>query len=257
MAYDLYPAVDEDYNFPPLVRSALAKSVELRNTVVPMSQTQRNNLSGAELWDGRLIVNTTSNRIDRYDEDSTSWITITSEPAGVVKEYGGDTAPEGHVMADGSVYPRTGIYAPLFAAFGTKYNTGGESGSEFRVVNRKGRVGVGKDAAQTEFDTLGKVSGAKTHTLTEAEMPSHDHGGTQGESGHVHGSPVAGQSYNLGNASGGPDEMGAGTFGTKNVNISGATGGSTGHTHGIPAQGSGNAHNNLQPSIAMNYIITL
>lgn len=34
-----------------------------------------------------------------------------------------------------------------------------------------GRVLVGKDAAQTEFDTIGETGGAKTHTLVEAEIP--------------------------------------------------------------------------------------
>jgi len=38
-----------------------------------------------------------------------------------------------------------------------------------------GRVIVGIDAGQTEFDTLNETGGAKTHTLTESEMPSHTH----------------------------------------------------------------------------------
>ena len=38
-----------------------------------------------------------------------------------------------------------------------------------------GRVMVGIDASQTEFDTLGEESGSKTHQLTEAELPSHQH----------------------------------------------------------------------------------
>ena len=38
-----------------------------------------------------------------------------------------------------------------------------------------GRVLVGIDAGQTEFDTVEETGGAKTHTLTEAEMPAHTH----------------------------------------------------------------------------------
>lgn len=34
-----------------------------------------------------------------------------------------------------------------------------------------GRVLVGKDGTQTEFDTIGETGGAKTHTLVEAEIP--------------------------------------------------------------------------------------
>lgn len=73
MAYDLFPAVDEDYNFPPEVRAALAASIELRNTVLPLTQTQRNNLTGTDLWDGRLVLNTTTDRLNRYDAGTSTW----------------------------------------------------------------------------------------------------------------------------------------------------------------------------------------
>lgn len=41
----------------------------------------------------------------------------------------------------------------------------------------QGRVVVGRDSGQTEFDTLGETGGAKTHTLTAAEsgLPAHTH----------------------------------------------------------------------------------
>lgn len=76
MAYDLYPAVDESFAFPPEVRTALAASLELRNTVVPMTTAQRNNLAGAALWDGRLILNTTTDRLNRYDAGTAAWVQI-------------------------------------------------------------------------------------------------------------------------------------------------------------------------------------
>jgi microcystin-dependent protein len=38
-----------------------------------------------------------------------------------------------------------------------------------------GRVLVGLDATQAEFDTVRETGGAKTHTLTEAQMPPHTH----------------------------------------------------------------------------------
>lgn len=38
-----------------------------------------------------------------------------------------------------------------------------------------GRVLAGIDSSQTEFNTIGKEGGAKTHTLTESEMPKHSH----------------------------------------------------------------------------------
>jgi hypothetical protein len=73
MAYNLYPAVDPSYNFPPEVRAALATSTELRNTVVPMTTTLRNNLTVGEKWDGRLILNTTTDRLERWDAGLAGW----------------------------------------------------------------------------------------------------------------------------------------------------------------------------------------
>ena len=38
-----------------------------------------------------------------------------------------------------------------------------------------GRVLVGLDTSQTEFNTIGKTGGEKTHTLTIEEIPKHTH----------------------------------------------------------------------------------
>ena len=46
-----------------------------------------------------------------------------------------------------------------------------------------GRVLVGFDAAQTEFDADGETGGAKTTTLTTTELPAHSH--TQDAHGHT------------------------------------------------------------------------
>jgi hypothetical protein len=87
-----------------------------------------------------------------------------------------------------------------------------------------GRVLVGIDAGQTEFDTVEETGGAKTHTLTEAEMPAHVHGEQ---------APTS--------ASGGALKV------TPDTNASGtqAAGYNTAST------GGGGAHNNLQPYVTV------
>lgn len=82
-----------------------------------------------------------------------------------------------------------------------------------------GRVPVAVDTGQTEFNVVEKTGGAKTHTLTVAEMPSHSHGGTQksGASGAVSGFAQV-------------------TYVATSDNMTSSVGG-------------GQAHNNLQPYI--------
>jgi microcystin-dependent protein len=41
-----------------------------------------------------------------------------------------------------------------------------------------GKVLVGVDIFDTSFDTVEETGGAKTHTLTEAQLPAHTHGFT-------------------------------------------------------------------------------
>lgn len=46
-----------------------------------------------------------------------------------------------------------------------------------------GKVLVGIDSTDTDFNTIGKIGGKKTHTLTVDEMPSHNHNIRAGEEG--------------------------------------------------------------------------
>ena len=95
-------------------------------------------------------------------------------PVGTILEYAGSTAPTGYLMADGSAVSRT-TYANLFAVHGVTFGIG-DGVTTFNLPSKKGRKGVGYDATQTEFNTLGKIGGAKTVTLTAAQSGSPLHG---------------------------------------------------------------------------------
>ena len=161
-------------------------------------------------------------------------------PAGTITMFGGSSAPTGYLLCDGSAVSRT-TYADLFTAIGTTYGTG-DGSTTFNVPNVKGKVPVGRDSADTSFDTLGETGGEKTHTLTTTEMPEHTH--TQNAHGH-------GIKYKGGGGSGYATVEDGGpwdpqVYNTSYIQSTTATNQNT---------GGGEAHNNLQPYIVFNYII--
>lgn len=143
---------------------------------------------------------------------------------GEVKITAAAAAPTGWILCQGQSLLRSS-YPALFTALGTTY--GAADSTHFSVPDLRGRVPVGRDSSQTEFDVLGEASGAKTHVLTTAEMPSHTHA-------LVDVALAAGTGTT--NYSVGTNPK------NKNPDTTGATGG-------------GGAHNNLQPYIVLNYII--
>lgn len=115
-----------------------------------------------------------------------------------------------------------------------------------------GRVLVGIDAGQTEFDTVEETGGAKTHTLTESEMPSHTH--VQDAHTHI-------QNAHTHSISGGSGDDTSAPFTGPDASTSTATafGGGIGSTTAVNQNatatnqntGGGQAHNNLQPYIVV------
>ena len=90
----------------------------------------------------------------------------------------------------------------------------------------------------TRTDVLGDTGGAKTHALTEAEMPSHHHKTDGTDSGNKHAVRK------------GSDAIIDGTSSTVSANDADYIAGSKTGT-----AGGGSAHNNVQPTIILNYII--
>ena len=105
---------------------------------------------------------------------------------GVIAEFAGSVAPSGSALCNGQALSRT-VEARLFAVIGTVYGVG-DGTTTFNLPNRNGRVGVGLDSTQTEFNALGKTGGGKTHqhTMVGVTVTAHTHTGSWALPTHVH-----------------------------------------------------------------------
>lgn len=91
-----------------------------------------------------------------------------SELPGVIKAYGGGSAPSGYLFCDGSAVSRT-TYADLFAAIGTNYGVGDNS-STFNIPDGRGRDLIGR-GSNANIAALGANEGQ----AESARQPWHNH----------------------------------------------------------------------------------
>ncbi len=110
----------------------------------------------------------------------------------------------------------------------------GDGSTTFNVPDVQGKVIVGRDTGQTEFDALGETGGEKTHALTAAENGAHSHTQTivKTNASVALTSTTMASGWNAANS-------GTGTSDAANMQNS----------------GSGTGHNNLQPYIVLNAVI--
>lgn len=143
----------------------------------------------------------------------------------------------------------TDIVHPIGSIFQTVHNYADSAavvaaiGGTTWVRFGEGKVMVGYDASDTDFDTSEETGGAKTHTLTEAELPAHRHflfrnvgvgniGDTTASLSAAHFYADGSQSYRIRKSSA------TNAFLEPDITLSGQT-------------GSGSAHNNLQPYVVV------
>jgi len=173
-----------------------------------------------------------------------SWSTVTEFvlPSGLILPYGGTSAPSGYLLCYGQAISRS-TYSTLFSAISTTYGVG-DGSSTFNLPDLRGRTIAGQDdmggasanrlTDQTgglDGDVLGATGGSETHALLEAQLASHSHGSV------------------ITSVSASSSTIFAGSNDRTAVTSVSSSSGSTGTT------GSGSAHNNVQPTIILNYII--
>ncbi len=151
-----------------------------------------------------------------------------------VRIVGFNFAPRGWAFCDGQILPINQNQS-LYSLLGTTY--GGDGRTTFALPDLRGRTPIHVGEGHRE----GQKSGEETHTLSANEMPQHDHvlqaSSTQGDSntppGHLLAREVGGL-YKQGAAN--LIQLQAGTV----TNV-----------------GGGQAHENMQPYLALNFCIAL
>jgi microcystin-dependent protein len=101
-------------------------------------------------------------------------------PIGTIIEYAPDELPDGTTTdpdwawCDGSVQTITDPrFTDLFNKIGIRY--GGDGITNFGLPDKAGRVGVGRDTGDVDFDTVGNTGGSKALALHSHTLDSHDH----------------------------------------------------------------------------------
>lgn len=157
-----------------------------------------------------------------------------------IKIFAGNFAPRGWAFCEGQLLPIAQNTA-LFSILGTTF--GGDGRTTLGLPNLKGRAamhpGRGPGLAPRR---LGERGGAATHTLTVQQLPSHSHT--------VNATDTIGNLREPSSST----YLARGRSGTPYSDTSGDTAMAPGV---IGSTGGGQSHNNLQPYIALNYIIAL
>lgn len=155
-----------------------------------------------------------------------------------VRIVGFNFAPRGWAFCDGQILPINQNQS-LYSLLGTTY--GGDGRTTFALPDLRGRasIHVGRSNGGQRHE-LGQKSGEETHTLSVAEMPNHDHSlmgsSTNGDAPVPAGHVLAGAPPLIYRSPANLTPLHAGTV----TNV-----------------GGGQAHDNMQPYLALNFCIAL
>lgn len=165
---------------------------------------------------------------------------------GEIRIFGGNFAPVGWLFCKGQLLP-INEYDTLYALIGTTY--GGDGVTTFALPNMSSRLVAGQGQLPGGANYLmGQTLGTETVTLNSNQLPVHTHAllATVGvpESGTVSNDPT-GNYFGFGGASAYTTALGdnPGTLAANSV------------VGQVGAAGGGQNHANIQPVLAINYII--
>jgi microcystin-dependent protein len=175
-------------------------------------------------------------------------------PTGSIMPYAGAAAPTGYLLCNDTPISRT-TYSALFALIGTTYGAG-DGSSTFNIPDLRGRVIAGQDdmggssanrltglTGGVDGDVLGGTGGEEGQTLTTSQLASHSHfGANYGGTGTAYLNAADQKIMANGNDGGASSYHFFRTTDTPNTATTSDSGGGT-------------AHNNVQPTIILNYII--
>ncbi len=188
-------------------------------------------------------------------------------PAGTIMAWSGSTPPVGWVFCDGQSLDSiaTPEYGTLYTAIGTTY--GGTGPDDFNVPDLTGRVPVGLDAGSTVTPgvaALGDITGDASVQLTVAQLASHGHTGEVTSTGSASGTTTGGGAHTHSQNGASWCAQGSGDNNLQGCGSSTIGGGNHEHSFSLPAHdhdvdvsnsGGDQPHPNVQPSMALNYII--
>lgn len=171
---------------------------------------------------------------------------------GEIRLFAGNYAPEGGWMLCQGQALKVSDYQPLFSLLGTTY--GGDGVTTFMLPDLRGRIPVGQgQGAGLGNYVLGQKGGTETVTLTPAQLPAHNHTFNT----------LASAATTSTLSAGATTEMLAQATNTANTlkeyinNTAPTPTTTTLDAVSYGSSGGSQYHNNVMPSMALNYIIAV
>lgn len=151
---------------------------------------------------------------------------------GEIKMLAGSGVPPGWAACDGQEL-QIREYRELYAVIGTTY--GGDGKTTFALPDLRGRVAVHSNPGTMN---PGATGGETTHRLTSTEVPGHAHGA-------------------LGLVSGDAASTGVRHLAVQHASASGLHAPATTIAPSVSSTSAGAAHDNLQPFLALAFVIAI